>query len=268
MIFHADQADQENGNVRLQRFFDDPAYRTPIFNRPEEWRTDVYNFPIFPYEGMYLATPVMHHWAGKHSPLYENVDSRKSVELAASRNLVDWERVADRAPFLELSPLSDGETYDTGQILITNRPVQRNNELWFYYLGFRYRVLSPEDVRRRRYLDASALCLARLRVDGFVSLKGGIEWGTVLTRPLVVSGDSVRVNADSWRGRVLTELVDAGSGQPIAGFSRDDCIPAIIDSIDERVHWRGGRDLKELTGRTIRLRFFLWQAELYSFWFD
>ena len=56
-------------------------------NRPEEWRTDVYNFPIFPYEGLYLATPVMHHWAGKHPPLYENVDSRKSVELASSRNL-------------------------------------------------------------------------------------------------------------------------------------------------------------------------------------
>ena len=29
LIFHADQTDQENGNARLQRFFDDPAYLTP-----------------------------------------------------------------------------------------------------------------------------------------------------------------------------------------------------------------------------------------------
>ena len=268
LIFHADQTDQENGNDRLQRFFDDPAYLTPQFNRPEEWRTDVYNFPIFPYEGLYLATPVMHHWAGKHSPLYENVDSRKSVELASSRNLLDWQRVAGRAPFLELSPVSQGETYDTGQILITNRPVQRNNELWFYYLGFRYRFLPIEDVLKRRYLDSSALCLARLRMDGFVSLKGGVEWGSVLTRPLVVSGDSLRTNADSWRGRVLTELIDTASGQPIAGFTKDDCIPAIIDSIDERVQWRGGHALTELAGQTVRLRFHLWQAELYSYWFD
>ena len=210
----------------------------------------------------------MHHWAGKHPPLYENVDSRKSVELASSRNLLDWERVAGRAPFMELSPVSDGETYDTGQILITNRPVERNNELWFYYLGFRYRSLSVEDALNRRYLDASALCLARLRMDGFVSLKGGIEWGSVRTRPLQVSGETLHVNTDSWRGRVLTEVIDAGNGQPIVGYTKDDCIPAIIDSIDECVQWRGGRSLKELVGQTVCLRFHLWQAELYSYWFD
>ena len=268
LIFHADQIDQENGNARLQRFFDDPAFLSPYLNRPEEWRTDVYNFPIFPYEGVYLATPVMHHWAGKHAPLYENVDSRKSVELASSRNLVDWDRVAGRAPFMELSPVSDGETYDTGQIVVLNRPVERNNELWFYYMGFRYRYLSVEDALKRRSLDASALSLARLRVDGFVSLKGGVEWGSVLTRPLEVIGDTLHVNADSWRGRVLTEVIDAGSGQPIEGYTKDDCVPAIVDSIDERVQWRDGRDLKELAGQTVRLRFHLWQAELYSFWFD
>lgn len=268
LIFHADQTDQENGFARLQRFYDDPAYLSPELNRPEEWRTDVYNFPIFPYEGLYLATPVMHHWAGKHAPLYENVDSRKSVELASSRNLLDWERVAGRAPFMELSPVSDGETYDTGQIVITNRPVQRNNELWFYYMGFRYRFLLAEDVLKRHYLDASALCMARLRMDGFVSLKGGVEWGSVLTKPLLVDGEALRINADSWRGRVLTEVIDAGSGQPIVGYTKDDCIPAIVDSIDECVQWSGGRELKELKGRTVRLRFHLWESELYSFWFD
>ncbi|MDE0428517.1 MAG: hypothetical protein OXH98_02000 [Caldilineaceae bacterium] len=267
LIFHADQIDQENGNARLQQFFDDPAYLSPVVNRPEEWRTDVYNFPIFPYEGLYLATPVMHHWSGMHAPLYENVDSRKSVELASSRNLRDWARVADRAPFLELSPISDGETYDTGQILITNRPLRRNNELWFYYMGFRYRYLLVEEVLNRRYLDASALCLARLRLDGFVSLKGGVEWGSVLTRPFVVNGNELRINTDSWRGRVLTEVLDASDGQPLEGFTKDDCIPAIIDSIDEPVRWRTQRDLSPLSGRTVRLRFLLWQAQLYAYWF-
>ncbi len=268
LIFHADQTDQENGFVRLQRFFDDPDYLSPIFNRPEEWRTDVYNFPIFPYEGLHLAMPVMHHWAGKHPPLYENVDSRKSVELASSRNLVDWERVAGSAPFMEQSPVRDGETYDTGQIVVLNRPVRRNNELWFYYMGIRYRNLSFEDIRNRRYLDASAICLARLRMDGFVSLKGGVEWGSVLTKPVEVSGDTLHVNADSWRGRVLVEVIDAGSGEAIDGYTKDDCVAGMVDSIDERVRWRGERDLAELRGRTVRLRFHLWQAELFSYWFD
>ena len=210
----------------------------------------------------------MHHWSGKHAPLYENVDSRKSVELASSRNLRGWARVAGRAPFLELSPVSDGETYDTGQILITNRPLRRNNELWFYYMGFRYRYLLVEEVLNRRYLDASALCLARLRLDGFVSLKGGVEWGSVLTRPLVVNGKELRINTDSWRGRVLTEVLDAAGGQPLEGFTKDDCIPAIVDNVDEPVCWRNGRDLSDLAGQTIRLRFHLWQAELYAYWFN
>ena len=48
LIFHADQIDQENGAERLRKFIEDPDYLTPIYNRPEEWRTDVYNFPCVP----------------------------------------------------------------------------------------------------------------------------------------------------------------------------------------------------------------------------
>ena len=161
LIFHADQTDQENGFARLRKFFDDAAYLTPVYNRPEEWRTDIYHFPVFRYEDLYLAMPVMHHWAGKHPPLYENVDSRKSVELASSRDLRHWERVASRAPFLELSPVGDGGRYDTGQIAITNGVVRRNNQLWFYYGGSRHRGLSIADQLCQGYLNSSAVCMAR-----------------------------------------------------------------------------------------------------------
>lgn len=267
LVFHADQVDQENGRDRLQRFFDDPAYLTPAVNRPEEWGTDVYNFPVFPYEGLYLATPVMHHWSGKYPPVYENVESRKSVELASSRDLRNWSRVANRAPFLELSPVGDGRAYDTAQILVTNHPVVRNNELWFYYLGFRHRAMTTEYARNRKYLDSSALCMARLRLDGFVSLKGGIEWGSVLTRPLKVEGTELRINVDSWRGQVKAEVLDAGNGMVIPGYGRDECVPARVNSIDERVRWKDHPDLSRLRGHTVRIRFWLLRAELYAFWF-
>ena len=266
LVFHADQVDQENGRERLQRFFDDPAYLTPFVNRPEERGTDVYNFPVFPYEGLYLATPVMHHWSGKYPPLYENIESRKSVELASSRDLKKWNRVADRAPFMELSPVGDGSAYDTCQILVTNCPVVRNNELWFYYLGFRHRALTTDQVIKRKYLDGSALCMARLRMDGFVSLKGGVEWGSVLTKPLTVTGPNLHINTDSWRGKVLVEVLDADSGTPIPGFTREDCVPFVINSIDEKVQWRTETSLSALAGRTVRLRFHIWRAELYAYW--
>jgi hypothetical protein len=267
LVFHADQTDQENGFARLRRLIDDPAYAPLSHNRPEEWRTDVYNFPVFRYEGLYLALPVMHHWTGKHTPLFENVDSRKSVELASSRDLRKWERVTGREPFLEHSPVGDGSAYDTAQIVTTNGPVVRNNELWFYYVGLKYRCLSREDILARSYLDSSAVCMARLRMDGFVSLKGGIEWGSVLTRPLEVTGERLHINTDSWRGRVLTEVIDADTGRAVAGFEREHCVAATINSIDEAVAWRSQATLRSLRGKTVRLRFHLWQAELYSIWF-
>ena len=109
--------------------------------------------------------------------------------------------------------------------------------------------------------------MARLRMDGFVSLKGGVEWGSVLTRPLVVSAERLHMNVDSWRGKVLVEVLDAETGGAVTGFARDDSIPVTIDSTDEIARWNDMDDLSGLIGKTVRLRFSLWQAELYSFWF-
>ena len=49
LVFHADQEDQEIGMARIARFIEDPEYLTPVYNRPEEYRTDIYNFPVFKY---------------------------------------------------------------------------------------------------------------------------------------------------------------------------------------------------------------------------
>ena len=267
LAFHADQQDQENGNERIARFIEDPEYLSPVYNRPEEYRTDVYNFPAFKYEGVYLALPVMHHWIAKHPPMYENVDSRKSIELASSRDLRNWERVANRAPFMELSKIGDGSAYDLSQNVMTNGPIVRNNELWFYYLACRHRSLSIADTLNREYLNSTAACMARLRMDGFVSLKGGIEWGSVMTKPIEVSGDQLHINVDSWRGRVKAEVLDASDGSTIAGFGADDCVPAIEDNIDHVVSWKSKADLGELRGRSVKLRLSLWNGEIYSYWF-
>ena len=109
--------------------------------------------------------------------------------------------------------------------------------------------------------------MARLRMDGFVSLKGGIEWGSVLTRPLAVEGRELHVNVDSWRGQVRAEILDADSGQPLAGFTRDESVPAVIDSIEEPLRWKEKADLSELVDKTVRIRFSILQGELYAFWF-
>jgi hypothetical protein len=119
----------------------------------------------------------------------------------------------------------------------------------------------------KAYLDGSAVCMARLRMDGFVSLHGGREWGSVLTKPIVVEGKDLHINVDSWRGRVQAEILDASDGQPVVGFSRGESVPAVIDSIDETMRWQDRSDLGNLLGKTVRIRFYLLGAELYAFWF-
>ena len=88
-----------------------------------------------------------------------------------------------------------------------------------------------------------------------------------MTKPLRVEGNELHVNVDSWRGRLRAEVLDAEDGRPVAGYARDDSIPAVVDSIDETLSWRDRADLSELRGQKVRLRFSLLRAELYSFWF-
>ena len=83
--------------------------------------------------------------------VYENVDSRKSVELASSRDLAAVGTGREPySPFIELSPVGDGSAYDTGQISVVNGPIRRNNELWFYYLGVRHRSQPLADIMNRK----------------------------------------------------------------------------------------------------------------------
>ena len=88
-----------------------------------------------------------------------------------------------------------------------------------------------------------------------------------MSKPIKVTSERLQINCDSWRGRVLVEVTDAASGQAIRGFTREESQPAIIDSISEPVRWKTKNNLAELKDRTVRLRFHIWNAELYAFWF-
>ena len=268
MVFHADAQDQVNGRERLAKFFDDSGYLPPPVNRPKEYITDVYQLPVFPYEGMYIGMPVMFHQSGRTPPMYENADGRKTMELMASRDLRNWERVAGRKPFIEQSPVGDGSAYDTGQLAPSNRPIIRNDELWFYYGGLRHRDINQAAAWGCEYLDSGAICLARLRLDGFCSLQGQVEPGSVLTKPLEVDGAELHINVDSWKGSVQAELQDASDGRPLPGYSISESIPIMVDRIDETMRWKGKKDVAELVGRMVRVRFCLLTAELYAFWFS
>jgi len=113
----------------------------------------------------------------------------------------------------------------------------------------------------------SALRRYSLRLDGFVSISAPAVGGELITHPITFDGNRLSLNfATSAAGRLRVEIQDAG-GNPIPGYTLNDCPPLFGDTVDRTVNWKSDRDLGELIGQPIRLRFELRDANLYSFRF-
>jgi hypothetical protein len=103
-----------------------------------------------------------------------------------------------------------------------------------------------------------------LRLDGFAALHAGYEGGEMLTRPLVFAGKELELNfATSAAGAIRAEIQDA-AGQPIPGFTAGDCLETVGNELDRVVQWKGSSDLSHLTGKPVRLRLILKDADLFS----
>ena len=105
-----------------------------------------------------------------------------------------------------------------------------------------------------------------IRIDGFVSVAAPLSGGELLTRPLVFEGARLELNySTSAAGSVRVEIQDA-VGHPIPGFTLADNAELYGDSLRQTVHWKSA-DVGALSGKPVRLRFELRDADLYSFQF-
>jgi len=109
-------------------------------------------------------------------------------------------------------------------------------------------------------------CLRRatIRTDGFVSVSAGYGGGEMLTKPLVFSGRTLVINyATSAVGSVRVEILDEAM-KPVPGFALGDSDEIYGDEIARTVSWKGNIDVSELTGKPVRLRFAMKDADLYA----
>jgi hypothetical protein len=103
-----------------------------------------------------------------------------------------------------------------------------------------------------------------LRVDGFVSVHAPFKGGELLTKSFTFAGSQLQLNfVTSAAGGIRVELQDDNS-KALPGFSLADCKELIGDLVDRSVAWSGGNDLSKLAGKTVRIRFALRDADLYS----
>lgn len=119
-------------------------------------------------------------------------------------------------------------------------------------------------VQREYGLKSAYLERLTLRLDGFASVHAPFTGGEMLTRPLRFSGSKLELNCStSAAGGIRVEIQDA-EGKPISGFAIADSIEILGDDIARVVTWKGGAPLSKLAGRTVRLRFVMRDADLYS----
>jgi hypothetical protein len=149
-----------------------------------------------------------------------------------------------------------GDNYQNWGIVETRSHLQgAPNELSFYVSEA---GRQENGNRLRRYT---------LRIDGFVSVNAPLAGGELVTKPLRFEGNQLEINfSTSAAGSVRVEIQDA-NGDPIPGFTLADCNEQFGDEIDRVVSWKQGTDLSALSGKPLRLRVELKDADLYSFQF-
>lgn len=106
-----------------------------------------------------------------------------------------------------------------------------------------------------------------LRIDGFVSVSAPMSGGEIVTKKLIFTGQNLFLNfSTSAAGSIQVEILDQNN-QPVPGFTLEDSVPTFGDTIERKVFWKDGKTLSSLQGKTIRIRFVLKDADLFSFQF-
>lgn len=103
-----------------------------------------------------------------------------------------------------------------------------------------------------------------LRLDGFAAVHADYEEGEMLTKPFRFTGRQLILNCSTSAVGGIRVEVQTETGEPIPGFTLEECPVLVGDSIERTVRWATTDDVSRLQGRTVRLRFVMKDADLFS----
>ena len=109
----------------------------------------------------------------------------------------------------------------------------------------------------------SELLFHELRLDGFVYLSSEGGWGSIVTRPLFTDGNELMINVEAPYGIVKIQIMDE-FGDPIDGFSYEECIPMTGDQVRWVPVWQKELNFGAIQNRFIRIGIQMLNAKLYS----
>ena len=204
--------------------------------------------------------------------------ARWQPKLASSTDGIHWERFHARENFI---PPGADLTWDAG-IIPCGAPVESGDKLLIYYSG--------TNMGQNEYLSSQSEWrhgggVAIMKKDRFVAQRAGDRTGYLLSKEILLEGNSLRLNLavdggerSGRRGSVRVEVCrhpplgehadywykERGYSCRYEGFGFDDCDPIEGDSVNIKVMWKG-KDLSTLQGKAAYLRFEIRNADLFSF---
>jgi hypothetical protein len=195
-------------------------------------------------------------------------DGTFDVQLSTSSDGVTWFR--SRHPYIA-GGLQNG--LDLRLVSMGTGMVRRGDLLYQYFVGWPHThglpgIWDRDPSTREPWLkkDLGGIYCATQRLDGFVSMDAGDKEGLITTKPLSFEGDRLVLNLHvAGTGLVKVALLDR-EGNPLPGFSADECIAINADGVSLEVRWKKA-SLAELAGQPVRIQFILRNAKLYAFQF-
>jgi len=232
---------------------EDDAWAT----RPWE-RAEIYNLSVVPSASGFIGFPAVLRvmkvrTAAETMPGQSNLDGPLDIQIATSEHGRVWKR---SWPRLSIIPRGAPGTFDGGALLgVASQLVDTDEHTWLYYTAINTGHGGTIPPKR------TTIGRAEWRLHGFVSLDAGPTGAVVETRPMLIAGGALSVNADASRGELRVALLEA-DGSPIPGFTAQDCEPLRSDQVRAQLRWKSESKLP--TERPFRVRIELTNTSLYS----
>jgi hypothetical protein len=184
-------------------------------------------------------------------------------QLATSRDGIVWTR--HRAPYV---PLHHHDDLDLKVCHVLAGLLYHPDRIDQYFAGYAFTHGDTQARKRLAGRELGGIFRLSQRIDGFTSIDFAYQGGVVTTHPITFNGRRLVLNVNtSAAGEGRVALLDA-AGKPVAGFAIDDCRIVNGDYLAKTVEWSGGSDVSRLAGQSIRLRFEMRGAKLFSIRFE
>ncbi len=209
-----------------------------------------------------------HHFLGFLGQMGPPPEQAFWQHLAFSEDGLHWQQLPDRPPLIDHGGPHE---FDRGSTSSVGGVVTVGDMSYLYYRG----GTRGQGGGENRQFGIGRVELER---DRFVVQMGQNDGGFLLTREIIVPAGELVVNMTlagessgssnlrppEFAAEVLAFQEDGGPPKPVAGFTCAECVTEPRDSIEHVVAWKEKKNLNELIGRPVFVRFFLRNVGLYS----